>query len=75
MFWTYFKCKISRNISKVLVKNIKEGPHKCKTVIYIDGVIVFTSDAYTWKHPDNSRKEFGVYTGNAKKQEQGSISF
>ena len=53
---------ISRNISKVSVKNIREDSEKCKTIIYIDGVIVFTSDAYTWQHPDNKKTELNVET-------------
>ena len=55
MFWTCININSKfEEISKGLRKNIKEDSGKCKTIIYIDGVIVFTSDAYTWKHPNNS---------------------
>ena len=48
------------------IKNTIEESGKCKTVILIDGSIIFTSDAYTWKHPVhpmNSRKECEVNVG------------
>ena len=64
MLWTDLEFKVSRNIEKVLVKNSKEDSGKCKTIIYIDGANVFTSDDYTWKHPDNSITEFNVWAGD-----------
>ena len=44
-----------------MIKNTKEDEGKCKTIIQIDGAIVFTSDVYTWKHPE---MEFEVRTGS-----------
>ena len=41
-------------------------------MIYVDGVTVFTSDAYKWKHPNKSITEFEVITGSPKKY-KGSI--
>ena len=52
------------------MKNTKEDSEKCKTIIYIDEAIVFTSAAYTWKHP--ARKDFYVKTGSST-QVKGSI--
>ena len=39
---------------KVIIKNTKEDERKCKTIIQIDGMIVFTSDVYTWEQPEIS---------------------
>ena len=41
-------------------------------MIFIDGAIVFTSDAYTWEHPAHWKTEFEVETGS-ERQVKGSI--
>ena len=50
---------------KFIIKNSKEDEGKCKTIIQIDGAIVFTSNVYTWEHPHSDsvmETEFEVAT-------------
>ena len=60
-----------------MIKNMKEDEGKCKTVIQIDGAIVFTSDVYTWKQPVDSdyvtETEFEVSTGYWNREPEGAI--
>ena len=45
------------------IKNTEEQSGKCKTVIQIDGSIIFTSGDYTREPPNSRRKEFEVDVG------------
>ena len=42
-------------------------------MIFIDGAIVFTFDAYTWEHPAHWKTEFEVRTGGSLHEVKSSI--
>ena len=69
--------KIHKNdygdIKKVLIKNAKDDSGRCKTIIVIDGDIIFTSPVYTWEYPESACKEFEIETGDDNETVKGAI--
>ena len=47
-----------------MVKNTRQDTGKCKTIINIDDQNIFSSPAYEWKHPNEDKTEFDIYTGS-----------
>ena len=55
------------------IRNAHDEPGRCKTIILIDGDIIFTSPAYTWEHPESACKEFEIETGDDNDRVKGAI--
>ena len=67
----YFEKK--KIFSQIFIQNSLDTWSRCKTILEIDGAIVFISEPYNWEHPDIDATIFNVEIGDNNDLVQGQI--